>query len=383
MLLINEPIVTPAFVYDENEIQRKLRHLRIIHDCKFIYPLKPCEFTEILRLISPFVSGFSASSLFEAMLAKEAAKNHHVIHLTTPGLRPDEIDSISELCDYISFNSLSQWKSYRDRLGPGVKQGLRINPQLSVVQDDRYNPCRRNSKLGVPLTELVSELKNAGSLENISGFLFHTNCESTDFNDLLETVRHIEANLPGALKKISWLNFGGGYLIDESNNVALMNEAISFLKNRYELDIYFEPGRGVIGNAGYIVSSVIDLFRNDNRNIAVLDTTVNHMPEVFEYRYKPEIAGEAEDGEYRYILAGSSCLAGDIFGEYKFTQPLAIGSEIIFKDMGAYTLVKAHMFNGINLPSIYAYTSEGKLVLKRRFDYDDFVQKCGVKHNVS
>lgn len=382
MLLKSDSITTPAFIYDENEIQRKLNHIRKIKHCKILYPLKPCAFADILRSMAPLIHGFSVSSLFEAMLVKDVAKKNNVIHMTTPGLRPDEIENISELCDYISFNSISQWKLYHSKLKSGIKQGLRINPQLSFVEDDRYNPCRKHSKLGVPLTKLLHDLNDVNSIKNISGFLFHTNCESTDFNDLLETVKHIEAYLPSALKKINWINFGGGYLFDESENVEVLTETISLLKSKYELDIFFEPGKGFIGNAGYIVSSVIDLFKSDNRSIAILDTTVNHMPEVFEYQYRPDIVGESYNGKYKYILAGASCLAGDIFGEYKFDQPLEIGSKVVFKSMGAYTLVKANMFNGINLPSIYTYTLDGKLVLKRRFGYDDFISRCEVKDNV-
>jgi len=382
MLLASDLISTPAFVYIEKIIQKKLHNIRKIQDCNILYPLKTCALADVLRLMAPLNNGFSVSSLFEAMLAKDIAKKNNVIHITTPGLRPDEIENISELCDYISFNSISQWKLYHSKLKSEIKQGLRINPQLSFVKDDRYNPCRKQSKLGIPLTELLHELNDISSIKNISGFLFHTNCESTDFNDLLETVKHIEAYLPSALKKISWINLGGGYLFDESENAEVLTETISLLKSRYELDIFIEPGNGTIRDAGYIVSSVIDLFKSDNRVIAVLDTTVNHMPEVFMYQYKPDIVGESCNGKYKYILAGASCLAGDIFGEYKFNQPLKIGNRIIFKSMGAYTLVKANMFNGINLPSIYAYTLERELVLKRRFTYDDFISRCVVKKNV-
>jgi carboxynorspermidine decarboxylase len=372
---LGDNLTTPAFIYDENEIKTKLGKIRKIQDCNILYPLKPCAIAGILHLMAPLIHGFSASSLFEAMLAKDVRENTNVIHLTSPGLRPDEIETASELCDYISFNSLSQLKLFNTKLKSGIKQGLRINPQISFVEDDRYDPCRKHSKLGVPLTELLLELNDKNLMKNISGLLFHTNAESTDFNDLLETVKHIEIFLPNILKKISWINLGGGYLFEECENTEVLTEAISLLKSKYELEIFFEPGKGIIGDAGYLVSSVIDLFKSDNRNVAILDTTVNHMPEVFEYQYQPDIDGESCNGKYKYILAGSSCLAGDIFGEYKFDQPLTIGSKVVFKSMGAYTLVKANMFNGINLPSIYAYTLEGKIVLKRKFGYNDFLSR--------
>ena len=381
MLLQFDEIITPAFIYDEMAILQKLCDLQQIQQCNILYPLKPCEFADILRLMTPFTSGFSVSSLYEATLAKEMLKNDGVIHLTTPGLRPDEIGEISELCDFISFNSLSQWKMYQHKLSSPVKRGLRINPQLSFVEDDRYNPCRKHSKLGVPLRDLREELNNSTLLKNLSGLLLHTNCESSDFNDLLETVKLIDTCIPDVLKEINWLNLGGGYLFDASNNVEALIEAISLLKSKYELDVYFEPGKGIVGDAGYIVASVIDLFKSDNRTIAILDTTVNHMPEVFEYQYKPDVADESDNGKYKYILAGSSCLAGDLFGEYRFDQPLEIGAQITFLNMGAYTLVKANMFNGINLPSIYAYTLAGKFRLKKSFGYPDFKARYGVEHN--
>lgn len=298
--------------------------------------------------------------------------------------KKDDLSRISELCDYISFNSLSQYERDRNSLSNHVSCGLRINPQLPFVGDDRYNPCRKHSKLGVPLN-LLREITENGfnHLHSVKGIHFHTNCESTDFEPLFKTVRHIDANLPKLLGQIEWINLGGGYLFEEGQNIDRFVDAVNFLRNRYDVDVIFEPGKAIVGDAGYIVSSVVDIFESDGKKIVILDTSVNHMPEVFEYQYKPDIMRESEDGEYMYTLAGCTCLAGDMFGEYRFDEPLEIGSRIVFEDMGAYTMVKANMFNGINLPSIYAYTLEGKLELKKQYDYEDFLRRCGVDNNDS
>ncbi|MCH7690545.1 MAG: hypothetical protein IIA17_05820 [candidate division Zixibacteria bacterium] len=168
-------------------------------------------------------------------------------------------------------------------------------------------------------------------------------------------------------------------MFDETTNWAPFEEAVHLLKSKYDLEVFFEPGKGIIGEAGYIISTVVDVFKSGDKNIAILDTTVNHMPEVFEYQYKPSIMQESETGKYRYILGGASCLAGDLFGEYSFDEPLKVGSKIVFEDMGAYTLVKAHMFNGINLPTIYLQNMDGELELIREFDYEDFLSRCGAK----
>jgi carboxynorspermidine decarboxylase len=144
------------------------------------------------------------------------------------------------------------------------------------------------------------------------------------------------------------------------------------------VDVYFEPGAALVRDAGYIVSSVIDLFTSGGREIAVLDTTVNHMPEVFEYQFEPEVLDHDDDADHEYLLAGCTCLAGDIFGLYGFAEPLQLGSRVVFPEAGAYTTVKAHLFNGVNLPAVYALTESGELILKRQSTYDEFRARCGV-----
>lgn len=367
---------TPAFIYDEKtiiDVLSILTEIRVKAYCKLLFPLKPFSLADALHLMAPYIDGCSASSLFEAKLARDILGNKKSVHITTPGFRPDEISIISELCDYISFNSLSQWERYNKEISSKASCGLRINPELAFVKDERYNPCRKGSKLGVPLCKL-SEISNDGykPLHQVKGLHFHTNCESTDFDQLFQTVLHIDAHLPKLLGQVDWVNLGGGYLFESAQNLDKLMEAVAFLRDQYDVEVLFEPGKGIVGGAGYIISTVIDMFENDGRTIAVLDTTVNHMPEIFEYQFQPDVLGSKYSGGHKYILAGCTCLAGDQFGEYAFDEPLEVGSRITFSNVGAYTLVKANMFNGVNLPTIYASTQDGALELKKQFDYEDF-----------
>ena len=180
------------------------------------------------------------------------------------------------------------------------------------------------------------------------------------------------------MHELEWINLGGGYLWDETTDFGPFQEAVDLLTTTYGLRVFIEPGAGVVNSAGYLVASVIDLFKSDGKTVAVLDTTVNHLPEVFEYQYEPDVVEHADDARHEYILAGCSCLAGDLFGEYSFVEPLDIGSRLTFANVGAYSLVKAHMFNGINLPKIYVLTETGELVLVKQFTYEDFTSRCGV-----
>jgi len=370
---------TPAFVYDESVIIDRLAALSEVKKnsgCQILYSIKAAPMRGLLKTIANRVDGFSVSSLFECQIAREIIGDRGTVHLTTPGLRDDEFGSIVEYVDYISFNSLSQWQYYqghiqKDILGDEIQKlncGLRINPEISFVKDERYDPCRKYSKLGVP----IPELENIKHLENIQGLHLHNNCESSDYTELKQTVDHVCLLLGQTLERMQWINLGGGYFIDNEKQQHELEQIIQDLKDTYTLDVFIEPGKGIVGSAGSLVSSVIDMFESDGKQVAILDTTVNHLPEVFEYQYKPEIVQENSEGGYEYRLAGCSCLSGDMFGDYRFEQVLSIGSRVIFKNVGAYMFVKANTFNGINLPAVIILKSDGVLVLQKEFSYADF-----------
>ena len=374
-------VLTPALVLDEHQIRRDLEAALLLRDqcgCKLLYALKPlsCEF--VLEWMVGKVDGFAVSSLFESRLAREVLDSRGTVHLTSPGLRDDELFELAELCDFISFNSLSQLCRSCGPLEKPGQIGLRLNPQLSLVADDRYNPCRPLSKLGVPLDSLARRWDREPELfERVSGLLFHNNCDSTSFEPLHRTVMHVESVLGKKLAGLSWINLGGGYLLDEPEAVDLLARSVELLQSRHGLCVYLEPGAALVRKAGYLVASVIDMFRYRGTTTAVLDTTVNHVPEAFEYQFEPDVDEHDDQGEFEYILAGSSCLAGDVLGVYAFHRRLSIGSRVVLTNVGAYSIVKAHMFNGINLPTIYSVAPTGDLMLRRQFTYQDFVSRFG------
>ena len=214
--------------------------------------------------------------------------------------------------------------------------------------------------------------------EKIQGLHLHTNCESNDFSDLTRTFLKIKEEIGDVLHCFKWINLGGGYFFDESNNLPLFNELLDDLNKNYNFDdIIIEPGAFIVRDSGYLMSSVIDLFERQGEKIAILDTTVNHLPEVFEYQYEPDVLGHHSSHQNEYTLAGSSCLAGDVFGTYLFQNKLDIGSKVFFDKVGSYSLVKAHTFNGINLPDIYCFEDKAGLKRVKSFTLQDYINHYG------
>jgi carboxynorspermidine decarboxylase len=372
-------VETPAYVFDERRVLRDLKaaaELRNQCGFKLLYSLKPLSCDFILDLMIGNVDGFSASSLFEARLAREAIGSKGSLHLTTPGLREGEIPELGDLCDHIALNSLSQLRRMAGWLEKPNQVGLRVNPELSVVDDERYDPCRPCSKLGVPLSLLVKRWSRTPWLfDDVSGLLLHTNCDSSSFEPLYRMVKTLLSKLGDLLCRLSWINLGGGYLLENPERIDLLADAVELLRSRHGLCVYIEPGAALVRKAGYLVASVIDIFRSGGKTIAVLDTTINHVPEVFEYQFEPDVLHDDDQADHEYLLAGSSCLAGDLMGIYGFAKRLRIGSRVVFLNVGAYALVKAHMFNGLNMPSIYSITRTGELSFRRRFTYLDYVSR--------
>jgi len=361
-------IKTPAYIFDIPKFTARLKQFSDLRQktCfKLLYSIKALPLPAVLEKMLPYIDGFSTSSLFEAKLAREVISDQGSVHITTPGFRKDELVELINVCDYLSVNSLNQWKRFSNRLQGSINAGIRINPQLSFLDDDRYDPCRKYSKLGVSIDQVQT-------LEGISGLHFHTLFGARSVVPLRKTIKKIEAELGNLLHQHDWINIGGGYIFNDPSTFEEFEKIVCYLSDRYDLMVFFEPGKGIINDAGELVAEVIDLFESEGKNIAVLDSSVSNHPEVFEYQQPPKIKEAVSEGEWRGILAGSSCKSGDLFGEYSFPGPLKTGTRITLVDVGAYSLVKANRFNGINLPDVYLKKDDGKLELIRHFDYSDY-----------
>jgi len=325
----------------------------------------------VFPLVRKYLKGVTSSSLFEARLGYE--KMAKEVHIYAPAYKEEEFDEILSYCDHIVFNSFDQWKRFKGKIqslnSKNVECGIRINPEYSEIETPIYNPCYQNSRLGVTLSNFKPQ-----ELEGINGLHFHTMCEQN--SDTLErTIKVVDEKFGEYIKRMKWLNLGGGHHITRPNyDIETLVRSIMFFKDKYGVDIYLEPGEAIALNTGYLVTKVLDIVDNGMK-IAILDTSAAcHMPDVLEMPYRPSIIDAGNPNEYNntYRLGGVTCLAGDVIGDYSFKQPLKLGDKVVFCDMAHYTMVKNNMFNGINLPSIAVYSEAEGVKIHRKFNYEDF-----------
>ncbi len=376
-------IPTPAYVIDEKKLKQNLEILAYVQSragCKILLAQKCFSGFAEYPLIGQYLSGTTASGLYEARLGYEEMKKEN--HIFSPAYREEEIKEIAEICDHIIFNSFSQLVRFGETVcskqGGSAGIGLRLNPQCSTQGDHAiYDPCAIGSRLGVTRANFdKGMLTTPKAFEMVSGLHMHTLCEQ-NVDDLIKTVEALEDKFGDILnsEQIKWLNLGGGHHITRSDyDVEALIKLILRLKEKYSLEIYLEPGEAVALNAGYLVTKVMDMVENDITTLILDASAACHMPDVLEMPYRPPLrnSGEAGEKKYTYRLSSLTCLAGDIIGDYSFDNEIRSGDRLVFEDMAIYSMVKNNTFNGIGLPSIYAMDEAGECRLIKKFGYEDF-----------
>ena len=370
-----DTVPTPCYIVDEAKLIRNLELLRDAAEragCKILLAQKAFSMFAVYPLIGRYLAGTTASGLFEARLGREEMGGE--THVFSAAFVESEFDEILRLCDHISFNSFSQWEKYRGRaLAAGRSCGIRVNPECSTQPHGIYDPCAPGSRLGVTRKNFRPEL-----LEGVEGLHFHTLCEQN--SDALElTLAAVEEKFGEFLPRMKWINFGGGHHITRADyDIGTLVRCVNRIREKYGVDVYLEPGEAVALDAGVLAAEVLDIVENGGVRTALLDASAAcHMPDVLEMPYRPPLAHSGQPGEraHTYRLAGSTCLAGDVIGDYSFDEELRVGDRLFFEDMAVYSMVKNNTFNGMRLPPIALKRRDGDVEILRRFGYEDFKRR--------
>jgi len=365
---------TPVYVVDERLLIKNLETLKGVMDrtgCKILLAQKGFSMYSTYPVLSEYLSGATSRSLNEVRLRyEEMGKETHVF---APAYLDSEFVDIMKMCGHIVFNSAAQWYKYRDIIknsGLGISCGLRVNPEYSEVETEMYDPCAKHSRFGIKISDFEGI-----DLEGISGLHFHTMCEQN--SDVLErTIKVFEEKFGKYLNQMKWVNFGGGHHITRDDyDIETLINCIMQMKSKYNVQVYLEPGEAVALNTGFLVSTVLDIIKEDEMDLAIIDASAAcHMPDVLEMPYRPFIISSGLPGEkaHTYRLGGNTCLSGDVIGDYSFDEKLKVGDKLVFCDMAHYSMVKNNTFNGINLPNIAFARLDGNIEIVKTFGYEDF-----------
>jgi carboxynorspermidine decarboxylase len=358
---------TPYYLIDEKKLLGNLkiiRQVREISGAKSLLALKCFSTWCVFDLMREYMDGTTSSSLFEARLGHE--KFGKEVHSFSVGYSREDVRAVAKFADKVIFNSASQLEMYH-RDVRGLKTGLRVNPGISYSHFDLADPARKYSRLGVLDMEKLAEFAPL-----ITGMMFHFNCENDDFANLAKSLDHIGKRYGTLLEKMEWVSLGGGlHFTKEGYPLECFCAKLKEFSGKYGVQVYLEPGEAVITNCAELVTTVLDVVHNES-DIAIVDASLEaHMLDHLIYRTNPKLAFPGA-GSLKFMIAGRSCLAGDVFGTYGLKNRLKVGSEVRFADAAGYTMVKKNWFNGVNMPSIVVRRLTGKVEKVREFGYEDF-----------
>jgi len=361
-------IPTPYYLIDEKKLlknMKKIAYVKKHSGAKSVLALKCFSTWSVFPLMSKYMDGTTSSSLYEAKLGKE--KFGGETHAYCAAYSAVDVKELKKFSDKVLFNSVSQLETFYKDV-KGLKVGLRVNPGISYSCFDLANPARRYSRLGVTNEKSLMKV-----LDKIDGVMFHYNCENDDFKSFSGMLDIISVKYKKVLRKINWVSLGGGlYFTKDGYPLDKFCKKLKEFSAKFGVQVYLEPGESSITQSAELVSTVLDVVKNE-KEIAIVDASIEpHMLDLLIYRLPAKLSEKT--GKNEYIIAGRSCLAGDIFGTFKLARKLKTGSEVRFADAAGYTMVKKNWFNGLQMPSIVVKRLNGKTEVIRQFGYNDFVK---------
>ena len=373
-------IETPYYIAYESKIEKNLsliKHVSEESGAEIIMAFKANALWKSFDIFRRYGVKSTASSLNEMLLGNEEL--HQLCHTYCPVYTDRSFPEFLKGSDHITFNSIAQFEKFKPQAeafetatGRHVSLGLRINPEISVIETDIYNPCAPGARFGVTIENMPEHLPSG-----IEGFHFHALCESTSY-DLEKVLSQVESAFGKYLDGLKWINFGGGHLMtrkgyDTDHLISLIK---GFKKRHPNLHVILEPGSAFTWRTGDLIASVLDIVENAGIKTAIVDVSFAcHMPDCLEMPYKPTITEalpEVVADKPTYRIGGNSCLSGDFVGDWSFEKPLKPGDILTFEDMNHYTTVKTNMFNGIQHPALYLQRNDGTIQCLRCYTYEDY-----------
>ncbi len=369
--MLESALPTPCYLIDQAKLKRNLTlldQLRKRTGCKILYAQKAFSSYPFYSMMSRFLDGTASCSAYEAQLSHTFFHGEH--HVFETAYLPDEINDLMNICDHITFNSPTQLQKYgMQAKANGVSVGLRVNPEFLSQQFSEFDPCAPHSRLGTVASQFPMHMKRL-----INGLHVHALYEQ-NADSLSDLIDAIVAKFGQLLPEMEWINLGGGHAITrEGYDLDRLEQCIRRLQQDYGLTVYLEPGEAIVWEAGFFVTSVLDIVKN-GAETAILDASaVCHASDITELQYSPPLIGADKPSvlPFSYRLGGRSCLPEDIFGEYSFDHPLEIGERLVFRDMAINTLTKARMYTGMPMPAVAVREMDGNCKVLRTFTYNDY-----------
>jgi diaminopimelate decarboxylase len=385
-------IGTPMYVYSARTLRR---HFRVFDeafagtDHLICYAMKALGNLSVLKLFASMGSGFDIVSVGELMRCLRIGADPQKIAYSGVGKTDEEIAAALE-AGIMMFNVESRPELHRiSELARRMKRrapiSIRVNPDLDPGTHPHIATGHRDSKFGVPLSQVDDYYAEAHELPNLDivGLSTHIGSQITDtspFDEAGRKIAEIVKRLRAAGMALRYLDVGGGLGIPYQEEPPPPAEyARTLLKPLagLGLKIVAEPGRVLVGNAGILVTRVLYVKETDVKRFIVVDGAMNDLirPVLYEaYHAIVPVDRRAAGKPVVADVVGPVCESGDFFARDRELQLPREGDLLALMSAGAYGFVMASNYNGRPRPPEVLVDGAAAHIVRERESFDDTVR---------
>jgi diaminopimelate decarboxylase len=380
---------TPTYVYNADKITEQYQTLTTAfanQDVKIFYACKALTNINILKHIKNIGGNIDCSSINEAKLALHAGFEPSRVLYTSNGITFSEIEEAQSLGIHINIDSLSNLEKFGKKYGHSYPVGIRLRPNIMAGGNLKISTGHDKSKFGIPVDQIDELLKIIGDNNIfIKNLHIHT---GSDIKDVAVFVKGIEVlfDIIPLFKELEVIDLGGGFKVpykkgDAETDINLLAQEVgkAFANhpnpNGKPLQVWFEPGKYLVSECGYLITEVSVIKTTKNTTFASVNSGFNHLirPMFYDAYHKITNISNPEGEEQVYTITGNICET-DTFATDRLLPEISEGDLLVFANAGAYGFEMSSNFNSRYKPAEVLVKDGEFHLIRRRDTFEDLLR---------
>lgn len=379
---------TPVYVYHAERITEQYQQLTSAFsgmDARFFYASKALTNLNILKHVKSIGCSVDCSSINEVHLALMAGFTADQVLYTSNGIHFDEIATAKELGVFINIDSISNLRKFGEKYGGSYPVGIRLRPNIMAGGNLKISTGHNKSKFGIPVEDVDQVLqivKDTGVF--IRTLHIHTGSEIKDVEVFAKGIE-VLFGLVNLFPQLEVIDLGGGFKVpyapgEKGTDINLLGikvkEEFDALQKQTgrALQVWFEPGKFIVSEAGYFVTSVNVLKQSGDIRFAGVDSGLNHLirPMFYGSYHHIENISNSNGQPLLYNIVGNICET-DTFADDRSISEIREGDYLAFYNAGAYGFEMASNYNSRFKPAEVLVKNNQYHLIRKRDTLQDII----------
>ena len=389
LLRIANEYGSPVYVYDAHKMEAQYKRLTAafsnVNKLKINYAAKALTNISVLKFINKLGAGLDTVSVQEVRLGLHAGFKPESIIYTPNGVSLEEIEEVAKLGVQINIDNLSILEQFGTK-HPNTPVCIRINPHIMAGGNTNISVGHIDSKFGISIHQtplLLRIVKNTKM--TINGIHMHTGSDILDI-DVFLYASEILFDVARQFEGLEFIDFGSGFKVpykenDIETNIEELGEKLTerfhtFCKNYgKDVTLAFEPGKFIVSESGYFLTSVNAIKQTTSTVFAQVDTGFNHLirPMLYGSQHTIENISNPKGKQRFYSVVGYICET-DTFANNRRINEITEGDILVFKNAGAYCFMMASNYNSRFRPAEVLWYNDTAHLIRKREVFEDLTK---------